>query len=269
MTTTTTIPAIMVTAVTTRKRIPKPRKHLRMIAPAIVKTAVTTRTRNPEPRNCFRNALNVTRVRRCHQVRCVVLPFFSVFIDILTAENSQEIAKQTSQMPEKKSTKGKDKDPEPGSSDSDSSSEDSASDSSDAEVSSGSSNSSSGSDSSDEDEASANVDEKAPPKGTKPSEEKSSNSSESSSDSEDESDPEPQRREDGHVAKKRKTSENGAAVTIPVATESPQIARAAQQKEKRPPKVNERFQRIQVQNLAAETILNNGFEARVSNDLSP
>ncbi|KAH0830710.1 hypothetical protein J3R83DRAFT_2188 [Lanmaoa asiatica] len=200
-------------------------------------------------------------------LRC--LPYFLVFINVLAGENTQEVVKQAVPIPEKKSTKDtENKDKNKGSesdssdsdsSDSDSSSQGSALDSSDAESSSSSSGSSSSSDSSDEDEA--NETEKAPPNRTKATEDKSPSTSESST-SEDGSDSESQQKEDSHVAKKRKTAENGTAVTTAVATGSQQIARASQRKEKSPPKVKERFQRVKVQNLAPELVMNNGYEAR-------
>jgi hypothetical protein len=176
----------------------------------------------------------------------------------LSSGGVPEVAKKVIQIPEKKSTKDKNKgsgsdSSDSDSSDSDSSSKSSTSDGSDAESSPSSSDSSSDSDSSDEEEA-----KKAPPK----TEDKGSSTSESSSDSEDESDSSSQHEEDAPVVKKRKTSENGAAVTTAVASGSQQLARASQGKVKPPLKVRERFQRVKVQNLAPDLLLDNGYEAR-------
>jgi hypothetical protein len=224
-----------------------------------------TRTRGLRPRNCPSKLLSVIRVRRCHQVRCAVLLTFLEFADILAGGGVPEVAKKVIQIPEKKSTKDKNKgsgsdSSDSDSSDSDSSSKSSTSDGSDAESSPSSSDSSSDSDSSDEEEA-----KKAPPK----TEDKGSSTSESSSDSEDESDSSSQHEEDAPVVKKRKTSENGAAVTTAVASGWQQLARASQGKVKPPLKVRERFQRVKVQNLAPDLLLDNGYEARVGNESSP
>lgn len=187
---------------------------------------------------------------------------FLVFIDVLAAENVQEAPKQLAQNPKQKSTKDKNK-----GSESDSSDSDSSSNSSDAESSSSNSGSSSSSDSSDEDEGNAN--EKGQSNKAKTTEDKNSSTSESSSESEDESDSDSQPKEDTRATKKRKTSENGAGVTTAVATGSREIARASQRNEKPLPKVRERFQRVKVQNLAPDLLLNNGYEAKVGNELSP
>lgn len=249
-----------------------------MMIPVIAMTAVMTRTRRLQPRNCPKKLLNAIRVRRCHQVRCVVPLTCLVFIDVLAGENAQEIAKKVDQIAKKstknadKATKNKNKGSESDSSDADSSDSDSslkspASDSSDAESSSSGPRSSSSSDSSDEDEANAN--KKAPKDRTQTTQGKRPSTSESSSESEDDSESESQREEDMHVTKKRKTSENGAAVTTAVAAGSQEIARGSQGKEKPPPNVKERFQRVKVQNFTPELLLNNGYEARVGDELSP
>lgn len=180
-----------------------------------------------------------------------------MFINVLAEENARKVAKQVVQIPKKKSTKntdqgtkGKNKDSDSDSSDSDRSSKNSAPGSSGLKPSSSSSGSSGSSDSSHEEDE-------------KTSESKSLSISESSSGSKDDSDS--QQKEHTHVTKRRKTSENGAAVT----TMLQQTARVPQKKEIPPPKIKERFQRIKVQNLAPGLQLDNDYGARVGNGLSP
>jgi len=232
--------------------------------PAIVMTVVATRRR--EPTNYHQKLLRVIRVRRCHQVGWPVLLTFLVFINLLVGEDVlvgagviQKLENKSTTSADKPTKKSSESDSSD-SSDSGGSSKSSASDGSDTESPSSSSDHSNGSDSSDEDEASAN--EKAPPK----TKDKSPSTSESSSDSEDESDLNSQK-ENAPAVKRRKTSKDGVAVTTAVAAGLQQIARASQRKEKPPPKVKERFQRVKVQNVAPDLVLDNGYQARVGNEL--
>lgn len=196
-----------------------------------------------------------------------------MLIDVPAGECSQEVAKQVAQIPKKstkdvaKTAKDKKESHESGTSDSESSESDSslesaASDSSDAESSSSSSGSSSSSDSSDEED----TNEQRPQNRTKTTVAKGESTSESSSESEDQSDSESQHEEDTRAAKKRKISENEAVVTTRATIGTQQTAKAPQEKEKLPPKVKERFQRVKIESLAPEHLLNNGYEARVGSE---
>ncbi|KAG9318627.1 hypothetical protein JVU11DRAFT_720 [Chiua virens] len=205
----------------------------------------------------------------------------------LSSAGEKEIADQSAKIVVK-ATKDNNEDAESNNS----SSESAASDNSDAESSSNSSDSSSSSESSNEEaenstqqpspserdesnssESSDGEEEKpatqpppGKPKRKQPSPSESS-SSESSSESEDESDSEPGQKVGEHIAKKRKISETGAAMaTAHPSSVSESVAQ--QKKEKPPPKVKERFQRVKVQDIVPETLLSNGYEARggASND---
>ncbi|KAF8844812.1 hypothetical protein BDN67DRAFT_962251 [Paxillus ammoniavirescens] len=193
-----------------------------------------------------------------------------------TLSSAGENVKEACEKPDKKSTKVEKK------SDSDSSDSDSSdSESSNAKSSSSSSDSSTSSDS--DGDAKPTRKEKDLPKKTRATKTASSNSSESSSEPEDKAHkPKPKTcstdTSEGspviaaklvpqadiqvtQVAKKRKTSETGAAVTTAVADESQEIV-GFQRGGKPPRRVNERFQRIKPQNITPDLLLDNNYDAR-------
>ncbi|KIK94288.1 hypothetical protein PAXRUDRAFT_828150 [Paxillus rubicundulus Ve08.2h10] len=194
-----------------------------------------------------------------------------------TLSSAGENVKEVCEKPDEKSAKEDEKESDSGSSDSDSSD----SESSDSEPSSTSSDSSSSSDS--DGDAKPTKKEQDLPRNIKATKSASSGSSESSPEPEDKGRKRNPKmcstdtsegssvaaaklvlRADtrvAQVAKKRKTSETGAAITTAVADESQENV-VFQRGGKPPRRVNERFQRIKPQDITPELLLDNNYDAR-------